>query len=366
MLGWINSSQTLESILIYRTGSFGDHIVGLPCLHLVAKQFPSHRRILLTNHPSNEKAPSVASIFEGSGLIDEIIYRPLVPRKNPLEMVSLSRKIRGTKVSTLIYLPAGPEHRRFRIHRDLLFFYLCGITTFFGLPDKNEMDRLRLPSGKWEHECSRLARMLIGLGEINLSSRANWDLRLLKEETAWAKQQISCLESNKFLTISISSTIQAKDWPQTRWQALVPMLRRAFPTHGLIAVGAEQDRESSQAVLSHWDGPSLNLCGNALPRQTAAVFAYSDIFFGLDSGPMHLAASLGIPCVVVFAARTLPGIWFPFGAGHEVLYRETSCSNCRLDLCIQEQQRCITSISTDEVLEAALRIRNRGLRNDHS
>ena len=352
----------MESILIYRTGGFGDHILGLPCLHSVAKSFPSHRRILLTTYPSHRKTPSVESIFEGSGLIDEIIYRPLFPLKNPREMLSLAHKLRGIKASTLIYLPAGPEGRNSRIHRDLLFFHLCGLRTFFGVPKTGEPDRVRLPSGLWEHESSRLARMLAGLSDPDLSSRPNWDLRLNEQETAWAERRIASLHVSEFLAISISSSIQAKDWPQTQWQSLMPMLRHAFPTHGLIAVGAAQDREPGNAVLSRWDGPSLNLCGMALPRQTAAVLAHSDIFLGVDSGPMHLAASQGVPCVVVFAARTLPGIWFPYGDGHQVLYRETSCSNCRLDTCVKEQQRCLTSISTLDVLEAALRVRNRALK----
>ena len=44
------------------------------------------------------------------------------------------------------------------------------------------------------------------------------------------------------------------------------------------------------------------------------------IFMGHDSGPMHLAASVGTPSVSVFSNRAKPGIWFPFGAQNRVFY----------------------------------------------
>jgi ADP-heptose:LPS heptosyltransferase len=70
---------------------------------------------------------------------------------------------------------------------------------------------------------------------------------------------------------------------------------------------------------------------------------------------MHLAAAVGTPCVAIFAARSLPGQWFPLGEGHEVLYRRVECMGCGLDECIAERKRCIRGITVDEVAAAVTR-----------
>jgi ADP-heptose:LPS heptosyltransferase len=79
-----------------------------------------------------------------------------------------------------------------------------------------------------------------------------------------------------------------------------------------------------------------------------------ELFLGPDSGPMHFAAAAGVPCAIAFASRTLPGIWYPAGNGHQIVYHKLACSNCDLETCIENQKRCLTSISIDEMSAAAM------------
>jgi ADP-heptose:LPS heptosyltransferase len=102
----------------------------------------------------------------------------------------------------------------------------------------------------------------------------------------------------------------------------------------------------------------VNLCGRLTPRETAAVLEHAHVFLGPDSGPMHLAASVGVPCAIAFSARGLPGIWYPSGSQHQVIYHQTSCYGCNLETCIVEARRCLTSITVDEMVVAAGRVMN--------
>jgi heptosyltransferase-3 len=56
--------------------------------------------------------------------------------------------------------------------------------------------------------------------------------------------------------------------------------------------------------------------------------------------------------VIAFSARGLPGVWFPAGEKHHILYRQVSCFGCNLESCILEARRCLTSIKVDEMAEA--------------
>ena len=149
--------------------------------------------------------------------------------------------------------------------------------------------------------------------------------------------------------------MQAKDWGAPAWRALLDKLAASYPRHGLVLIGARDDHAVAEQVSGAWAGRVLNLCGSLAPRVSAAVLARMQLFMGPDSGPMHLAAALGVPCAIVFASRTEPGMWFPFGRGHQVVYHRVPCSNCDLEVCITNEKRCITSITPEEMFAAAQR-----------
>ena len=343
-------------ILIFRVASLGDHVLSLPVLHLIARRFPHQQRILITNAPHHPKAPTATSIFQGSNLVHQIIELPHNLSRKPAQVFRLFRKIRQSSAKALIYCSPPCASGKTSWFRNVLFFYLSGIRHFFGVPWHRQGEYLTLPTGMMESEASRLARSLVSLGDAALEQSSSWDLQLTEAESEEARETLLPWQGTPFFAISISSSIQAKDWPVDRWRELMPLLRKAFPSHGFIAVGALKDRDSSQAVLSAWEGVSLNLCGLVSPRQTAALLSHCLIFFGVDSGPMHLAASRDIPCVIVFAARTLPGIWFPRGKNNQILYKQTDCANCGLQVCLKENRRCILSITPEEMVASALRI----------
>src|SRR5919106_1776569 len=122
-----------------------------------------------------------------------------------------------------------------------------------------------------------------------------------------------------------------------------------LPEWGLAMLGAADERARSDALAANWPGNRANLCGRLTVRESAAALTRARIYLGHDSGPMHLAAAVGTPCVAVFSSRNLPGEWFPYGDRHRVLYHSISCQGCRLEVCVERQKACIRSITVDQV-----------------
>jgi lipopolysaccharide heptosyltransferase III len=346
-------------ILIYRIGSLGDTLVALPCFHLIARTFAGSERILLTNVPIHAKAPAAASVLGKSGLIDDYLTYS-VGARNISNLAKLWWKIRSLRISTLIYLapPRGESVAR----RDKKFFRLCGVKKIIGIPlgglANHDYDSV---TGRYESEASRLARCLAPLGDACLNDPTSWSLLLTQEERARAASALRPLGGARFLVFGIASKMQATDWGIANWKALMPKLHREFPEQTAVFIGAKEDHQAIASVAVHWPGRSLNLSGDLTPRESAAVIQKADMFFGLDSGPMHLAASVGTACVAIFSARNRPGIWFPFGSAHTAIYHQTECFGCGLESCTVENKKCILSISVDEVVTAAKRARDRGL-----
>jgi ADP-heptose:LPS heptosyltransferase len=201
------------------------------------------------------------------------------------------------------------------------------------------------------------------LGDARVADLASWDLNLTsaeRDKAAQALRQVWEHESGDrpILAAAIGTKVQAKDWGADNWRALLSQLAAELPEHRLVLVGAAQESADSEAAAVGWRAGTdraLNLCGELTPRETAAVLARAQLFIGLDSGPMHLAAAVGTPVVAIFAARNRPVHWFPVGPQHRILYHRTDCWGCGLETCVEQRKKCLTSITVEEALTAVRR-----------
>jgi ADP-heptose:LPS heptosyltransferase len=191
----------------------------------------------------------------------------------------------------------------------------------------------------------------------------NWDLRLTAAEKNKAAQVLQGFDRSRLVVCAPGTKMQAKDWGTENWAALMSKLSQVLSEHTLVLAGAREERELCDSVAKGWNGPSLNVCGALSPRETAAVMQGAHVFMGPDSGPMHLAASVGVPCAIAFSARCKPGIWYPAGQNNEIVYHKVDCFGCNLETCIAQAKKCMTSISVDEMYEAVLRACKLALQN---
>jgi ADP-heptose:LPS heptosyltransferase len=341
----------VKRVLIYRLGSLGDTTVALPCFHLIERTYPNAERILLTNFPIHAKAPASAAVLGDSGLVHGYM-RYSVGTRSPIELFHLAREIRRFKPDILVYLM--PVRSLRAVRRDKWFFLLaCGISRIVGLPFKSHLSRdFNSETGLYEAEAVRLARTVAALGDAGVGELPNWDLRLDSEEKAAARSALGELAGKPLVVCGPGTKMQAKDWGQKNWQALLGRLSARYPGYGLALIGAREDAEVSAYAALSWSGPVVNLCGRLSPRETAAVFVEASVFLGPDSGPMHLAACAGVPCVIAFSARGLPGVWYPTGQNHRIIYHQVNCFGCNLETCIAEGRKCLTSIAVDEMAAA--------------
>lgn len=340
---------SVERVLIYRLGSLGDTVVALPCYHQVARSFPNAKRYLLTNLPVSEKAPSAREILGESGLIDGYMDYP-VGLRSVGEVYKVWRQIRALSPEVLIYLAAPRGLRQAR--RDALFFRACGIKKLVGVPYTEDLQMNRWVEGRQsaEPEADRLARCVSELGAIDLNDERNWDLALTQDEHSVAAERLEALKGRPFVAVSVGTKMQSKDWGVENWGSVLARIAVEYRDYGLVLVGAGSESNASEIAARRWGAGAMNLCGELTPRQTAAVLQRARLFVGHDSGPMHLAAAVQTPCVAVFAALRKPGIWFPYGSRHRVIYHDVNCANCGLSICIEQRKKCITSITIEEVM----------------
>jgi len=373
-------------VLVYRLGSLGDMLVALPALHLVARAFPEAERRMLTNVPVSSKGPAAAAILEGSGLVQGYM-RYEVGTRSVRELLGVWWQIVRWRPQVIVYLAAARGVRA--AQRDEAFFRLCGVRRILGVPLTEGMQRNyygaatggkdhAMGDGHLEPEAARLARCIGGLvavGDIadpgRLNEPASWDLHLSAGEVIAADSAILAVLPNwapagsvwdrderykeAAIAVSVGTKVQAKDWGRDNWRDLLGKIAAEFPERVLLLLGASEESDASEFAAEGWrangGGPVVNLCGRLTPRESAAAIARARLFVGHDSGPMHLAAAVGTPVVAIFAARNIPRQWFPFGKQHRVVYHRVECWGCGLETCIEQQKKCLMSITVDEVVQ---------------
>lgn len=355
-----SSNISIRRVLIYRIGSLGDTVVALPCFHLIERAFPQAQRHLLTNFPVHAKAPASAAVLGESGLVHGYL-RYTAGTRNLLQLAAVAMAVRRFRPDVLIYLM--PVRSLQTVRRDQLFFRLAGVRRIIGLPLEGGLKHpFDTSTGRFESEAHRLANCLRELGDAQPDSLPNWDLRLTAAEHEQARSAMAPLllggssGDGPLIVCGPGTKMQAKDWGKENWRALLARINALYPNARLALVGAREDADTAAFVAADWRGPQVNLCGQLTPRQTAAVIATAQVFLGPDSGPMHLAASVGTPSVIAFSARGLPGVWFPAGGQHQIVYHQTHCYGCNLETCTAEARQCLTSISVDEMQIAVERV----------
>ncbi len=351
----------IRRVLIYRLGSLGDTVVALPCLHLIARRFPNAERVLLTGYPVTAKAPAAAAVLG----VSELVHRYMsytVGTRNVSELLQVAWKIRRFAPEVVVYLmPIRPYKS---VLRDRIFLRLVGVERIVGLPEQRmQKRRLDAATGLYEAEAVRLAQTIRELGVAGVDKLDNWDLRLSQGERQAATAALGKLASRPLIVCGPGTKMQAKDWGKQNWRELLGRLHARYPQHGLALIGASEDSEASEFAAERWGGAKVNLCGQLTPRETAAALAGAQAFLGPDSGPMHLAASVGVHCAIAFSAHGLPGVWFPVGEMHQIVYHRTECHGCGLEICIDREQQCMREITVDEMEQAAIRVLENSAQN---
>lgn len=343
----------IKRVVVYRIGSLGDTLVVLPAFHLVRKIFPDAHITLLTNVPVNAKAAPMEAILRNTNLYDDTVAYPTSLR-DVSKLRELRRTLKAGNYDCLIYL-GEPKGGYLTSIRDYLFFRFCGIRRVIGVPfSRRTLRPVQVPgSERYVSETTRVLECIRELGTVDIKDPRSWDLQLTEEEMGEGETVLRNHRiSGRFLAASVGTKMQANDWEEPNWKSLVERMAAEFPALPLVLFGAGEERERCERLIQLWKGPKANLCGVTSPRVSAAILRSAAVMVCHDSGPMHLAATTGVPCVAIFSARNPPGVWYPRGDNHTVLYHKTPCWGCKLTECNVEKKACILSITVDEVFAA--------------
>jgi ADP-heptose:LPS heptosyltransferase len=136
-------------------------------------------------------------------------------------------------------------------------------------------------------------------------------------------------------------------WPADRFAEVIERLTESVGAACLVAWGPlEEDLARRIAGAT----PDALPIGPLSVRDLVAVTSVVDLFLGNNSGPLHIAAALGVPTLSLAGPTDLRR-FAPRDPSARVLQRALPCSPCGRGRCWHHT--CLASIGPREVVEAA-------------
>ncbi len=190
------------------------------------------------------------------------------------------------------------------------------------------------------------------INDFNDFSRVNLKPSILEKQRKFFKA-CGILCDRPLIGIHAGTTWQTKKWPKYFWLELSRRLVDKELGQVLFFWGNEEEKREVLDFLKVrpanffvWKGGSI--------EELAAAISMVNVFIAPDTGPLHLAAFIGVPTVSIYRATSAKRNGPP-GDRHIHLQSPFECSPCLKKKC-KRNTRCATSISIESVYEATKRL----------
>jgi heptosyltransferase-3 len=157
-----------------------------------------------------------------------------------------------------------------------------------------------------------------------------------------------------FVLIHPTSFWMFKAWSEEKNAAVIDYLNRRGIRVLLTAGPDEREKAYISRLTAKLQFPALtvNLAGQLSLSVLGALIGRARLFFGADSAPMHLAAAMGTPSIVIFGP-TSEISWHPWMVRHRIITGPCPERPCHRAGCNDSGiSRCLEALSPQEVLTA--------------
>ncbi|WP_297826536.1 glycosyltransferase family 9 protein [uncultured Desulfovibrio sp.] len=150
-----------------------------------------------------------------------------------------------------------------------------------------------------------------------------------------------------FVALQLGASAARRQWPVAHFAALGERLWREA---GLcpVLLGAPSERALAREYAAHnarSRTPLVSAVGRTDIPQLAALLRHMRLLVTNDTGTMHLAAGLGLPCLAFFLATAQPWDTGPYLPGCCCLEPAMDCHPCSFRQVCPREHACLTQIS---------------------
>lgn len=277
------AEETMSALLVLTLHHIGDVLFTEPAIAALKAGHPEKPLLVVTSQEGE-------AVLKGHPAIDQLWVRVRTVKgfgrllrwlrqHRATAAVSFSPSSLGLALATLL---SGAKRRfgfAFRFHVSIFF------------TDKLPMQ----PQRHVVDDYLALAKAAGGKKERRIPR-----LFLRPEEEAWGREWLRAQgwdETTPLLGCHPFSSVASKEWGLTNFAILLQWVRKELGWLPIV-FGSLGEREKAEKLAA--EGKGVAAAGKLSLRQFIAVAKWCTGFIGGDSGPIHLAAALGVPTVALF------------------------------------------------------------------
>ena len=155
--------------------------------------------------------------------------------------------------------------------------------------------------------------------------------------------------------VNLGTTWHTKRWSLENFARVITQVQERLGAR-ILLTGSPTEIPLGEALAQIAKVETINLIGKTTLMQLGALIESCNLYLTCDSGPMHIAAAVGTPTIVLFGP-TSPTRHGPYGENHEVIEKPVECRPCYKRKCMRKDlpNLCMTEISPNEVVAQILK-----------
>ncbi|MCY3739420.1 MAG: lipopolysaccharide heptosyltransferase II [Candidatus Poribacteria bacterium] len=338
---WFPKTFAPKRILVVKLDHLGDVLLATPVFSNLSQAYPDAElhalvgvwsRVVLEKHPDVNKvleynSPAFCRTGPPTSLKQTFqLYRALRRQKYDL-IVELRNDWRIVCFSLLRVAPKRLDRATLQFENKLGFARFTGI-----------------------HETTRNLDVLDKAGIPTPIKTTTFPVTA--ENKKWASNFLTAHqigEERPLIAIHPGSPIPLKRWAPERYAKLADWLI-AQKCAEILFVGVADEMPIITEIQRLMQAESINIAGKTTLTQLASILHTCNVFIGNDSGPMHLAAAVGIQTIGLYGPGD-PTRFGPVGVKCQTIQRKTDCPPCKGAICRFGEDGCMAKIQVADVIQ---------------
>jgi ADP-heptose:LPS heptosyltransferase len=307
-----------RNILVIDFGQLGDVVLSLPALAAIRKRFPRARITVAVGKPGADVIALSGSADE-TFVVDRVALRDGFKPISVLRVFQIVKDVRAKRFDFVIDLHSLSE-------TNLLGFFSGAPKRLYSRRPGRSLDFLAnfdpRPPVETDHRQRHLIdRYLDVLSPLKIENAERLPtLKIRPVDDAVVERillKAKAASGAPLVGLFPGAGHVSRRWPLEQFGSLADFLIRNDQVKVLAFVGPEE-RDFIKDIRQQFP-PSVVILDQLTIPQLAAAQARLAAFVSNDTGPMHIAAAVGTPVVLLIDKRA-PESYLPQGESHRVIY----------------------------------------------
>jgi ADP-heptose:LPS heptosyltransferase len=325
--------KKVKKILIIKFGGIGDLLLTTPVFPNLKDYFSDSKLYVLTLRRGRDV------------LIDNpFLERVFTYDSSEDKSWCLIKNIRKQKYDLVIDLYCNP--------RTALITFLSGAKYRFGFEFRGRSYAYNIKMKGRGGEAHNVEFNLDALRKLDIpikSTQLMLPLNVVHREFAEEFIRKNNIDSKQILGISLTGGWEAKRYKEKDYVELIKLILAKYDVNLILLWGTDAERKEAVAIHEAFPDRAYIIPDSPI-KYLGAIIERCNALIGNDSGPLHLAVSVGVPTLGIYGP-TNPMLQGPYGEKNLTVVKEDlDCLYCNLLEC-PIGNLCMVELSKDSIMD---------------